>query len=216
MILQVIEKNSTRLFKEAFEALIDKNYSTATFLSIISIEEAAKYVILEREKRRPELEPIKIYQHKIKHEEMGEFFWYWAIYAVLSETFSDYKTFAEEMPEIDSKTMDFINSLSGGDAVDFIRFNMFKNKDEMRAHVKERFNRPDLLELSGSAKKGVVENLRRKCIYVDLSVDRGSVISSPEEITEDDANEWLKIAWFGQEYIKLMKRNLTKRSSGHA
>jgi AbiV family abortive infection protein len=212
-ILQSIEKNSLRFYNESFEAFFKKKYATAIFLAIFSIEEAAKYVIVEKENRRPELTPKKIYQHKIKHEEIGEFFWYWAIYSVLSETFKDFKSFAENLPKIDSETLKFIQKQTGGDAVDFIRFNMFKNEEEMRVYVKERFEHPELLEVSKSAKEGIIENLRKRCIYVDLSQDRKSIITSPEEISEDEANEWMKIAWFGQEYIKLVKKNLTHHSS---
>ena len=90
-----------------------------------------------------------------------------------------------------------------------MRFHMFKDEDEMRIHVKERFKHPELLQISESAKSGIIENLRKKCIYVDLSSDRKAIMSSPDEITEEEANEWMKIAWFGQEYIKMIKRNLT-------
>lgn len=137
---------------------------------------------------------------------MGELFWYWAIFSVLSDTFNDFKSFAEALPEADQKTMELIGGLSGGDAVDFIRFRMFKTEDEMRSYVKERFAHPELLEVSEAGNMGAVEALRRRCLYVDLSEGRDSITSSPEEVTEADANEWFKIAWFGQEYIQLANK----------
>jgi AbiV family abortive infection protein len=48
-ILQSIEKNSLRFYNESFEAFFKKKYATAIFLAIFSIEEAAKYVIVEKE-----------------------------------------------------------------------------------------------------------------------------------------------------------------------
>lgn len=204
--LDAIAMNSTRLYREASSALVAKRFATATTLAIFSIEEAAKYIIFKREAKRPELAKKRVFKHPVKHEEMGEFFWYWAIFSVLSDTFKDFKSFAEELPEADPKTMEFIAGLSGGDAVDYLRCYMFKNETEMRAYVKERFAHPELLEVSEAGRTGVVEALRRRCLYVDLSEGRNSITSSPESITEADANEWLKVAWFGQEYIQLANR----------
>ena len=206
MSFDTISRNSERLFNEAFSAYHERRFATATALSIISIEEAAKYVICKREKKRPDIPKKRVFRHEVKHEEIGELFWYWAIFSVLSDTFKDFKSFAEKAPEADSNTMELIGNLTGGDAVDFIRFHMFNNAEEMRAYVKERFKHPELLEISEAGNSGAVELLRRRCLYVDLNKNRDEVTSSPDEITEDDANEWLKIAWFGQEYIKLANK----------
>src|SRR3546814_299082 len=134
---------------------------------------------------------------------MGEFFWGWAIFSVLSNTFDDFKSFASSSPECDSMTMELIASLSGGKAVDCIRYHLFDTEAEMRAYVKERFPHPALLDVSESGRTGAIETLRRRALYVDLSPDGGAVGTTPESITANEANEWLKVAGFGQEYIKL-------------
>jgi len=206
MPFDTIAKNSERLINEAFDAFQKKHYATSTALSIFSIEEAAKFVICKRERKREDIPRKRVFKHEVKHEEIGKLFWYWAIFSVLSETFKDFKTFAESKPDTDPKTMEFIGNLSGGDAVDLMRYHMFTNEEEMREYVKKEFSHPELLEISEAGKSGAVEALRRKCLYVDLSEDRSDVTSSPDEISEEDANEWLKIAWFGQEYIKLANR----------
>lgn len=201
--LDAIAGNSTRLYHEAIDTLVVKRFATATALAVSSFEEAAKYVIFKREAKCPKLPKKQIYKHEVKHEEIGELFWDWAIFSVLSDTFKDFKSFAEALPEADQKTMEFVAGLSGGDAVDFIGGHMFKTEDEMRTYVKECFAHPELLEISKAGREGAVEKLRRRCLYVDLSKGCDSITSSPEEVTETDANEWLKIAWFGQEYIQL-------------
>jgi AbiV family abortive infection protein len=206
-----VARNSARLFHEGISALEAKRFATATALAIFSIEEAAKYVIFVREAKRPQWPKKLVFRHEVKHEEMGEYFWYWAIYAVFSDTFKDFKSFAERQPRADPKIMDFIASLSGGQAVDFIRFNLFDTEAEMRAYVKQHFAHPELLEIAEAGSGGVVEVLRRRCLYVDLSDNRDSVRSSPESVTEAEANEWLKVAWFGQEYIKLADRVWAKK-----
>lgn len=201
--LDAIATNSTRLYQEALRCFSAQQFATATAMAIFSFEEAAKYAIFKREAKRPELPKKRVFKHEVKHEEMGELFWYWAIFSVLSETFNDFKSFTTTLPEADPKTMEFIASLSGGKAVDFIRYNMFKTEAEMRSYVKERFAHPELLEVAEAGSSGAIEALRRRALYVDLSLDRGTVITSPETIAEGEANEWLKVSWFGQEYIKL-------------
>jgi len=201
-----IAANSTRLYREALGCLSRQEFATATALAIFSFEEAAKYAIYKREAKRPSLPKKRVYKHEVKHEEMGELFWYWAIFSVLSRTFDDFKSFTGARPESDQKTMEFIVGLSGGDAVDFIRYNMFKTEAEMRAYVRERFVHPELLAVAEAGSSGAIEALRRKALYVDLSSELDAVVTSPESISEADVNEWLKVAWFGQEYIKLAQK----------
>ena len=78
--LEAIATNSTRLYREALRCLSGQQIATATALGIFSFEEAAKYAIVKREAKRPELPRKRILKHEVKHEEMGEFFWYWAIF----------------------------------------------------------------------------------------------------------------------------------------
>ena len=204
--LEAIEMNSRRLYLEALDAFYGKRFPTATALSVFSFEEAAKYVILKREAKRPELKRKRVYWHEVKHEEMGEFFWYWAIFSVLTKTFADFKTFTSSLPELDPKVMEMINGLSGGDAVDFLRYNMFGSEEEMRAHVRANFPHPELLDIAAAGSSGWIESIRRRALYVDVSSDLNTVISSPESVGENDTEEWLKIAFFGQEYVKLAKK----------
>lgn len=202
----VIAKNSERLFDEALQCLSARRFATATALAIFSFEEAAKYVIYKREDKYPDSPKKRIFKHEVKHEEIGEFFWDWAIYSVLSKTFNEFKSFAHSLPKADQKAMNLIGLLSGGDAVDYLRYKMFKDEIEMREFVKQNFEHPELLEVSGAGRTGDIEKIRRSAIYVDLSSNRDVVLTSPESITEIETNEWLKIAWFGQEYIKLAQK----------
>lgn len=199
----IIAENSKRLFDEALQCLSERRFATATALAIFSFEEAAKYVIFKREAKYPDSPKKGIFKHEAKHEEMGEFFWLWAIYSVLSKTFNEFKSFANSLPRADPQAMNFIGSLSGGDAVNYLRYKMFKNEDEMREFVKQNFDHPELLDVSGAGRTGDIEKIRRRALYVDLSPNRDAILASPDSITEAEANEWLKIAWFGQEYIKL-------------
>lgn len=203
--LDAIEENSRRLYIEGLSALEAKHFATATALSIFSFEEAAKYAILKRETRRAELPKKRVFRHEVKHEEMGEFFWYWAIFSVLTKTFEEFKSFTTTLPDPDPKLMEMISGLSGGDAVNFLRYNMFETEEEMRAHVRKGFPHPELLEVATAGSSGQIEAIRRRALYVDPSPDLQSVLSSPRSIGATEANEWLKIAFFGQEYIKLAK-----------
>jgi AbiV family abortive infection protein len=203
--LETIAANSTRIYSEALHCSLRKEFATATALAIFSFEEAAKFAIYKREAWRPSLPKKRVYKHEVKHEEMGELFWYWAIFSVLSKTFDEFKSFATTLPEADQDTMDFIAGLSGGSAVDFIRQGMFQTEDEMRTYVKERFPHPELLDVAAAGSSGAIEALRRRALYVDLSRDKNQVTTSPESLSEADATEWLKVAWFGQEYIKLAR-----------
>lgn len=206
LALDAIEENSRRLYLEALGALNRKEFATTTALSIFSFEEAAKYVILKRQAKRPELPKKRIFRHEVKHEEMGELFWYWAVFSVLTKTFEDFKSFSSKLPDPDPKVIEMIQGLSGGDAVNFLRYNMFESEEEMRAHVRERFSHPELLDVAAAGSAGEIETIRRRALYVDPSPDLNSVLSSPRAIGADEANEWLKIAFFGQEYIKLAKK----------
>ena len=203
--LDAIEENSRRLYVEGLGALEAKHFATATALSIFSFEEAAKYVILKRESKRPELPKKRVFRREVKHEEMGELFWYWAIFSVLTKTFEDFKSFTNTLPDPDPKLMEMIRGLSGGDAVDFLSYNMFKTEEEMRAHVREGFPHPELLEVATAGSSGQIEAIRRRALYVDAAPDLQSVVSTPRSIGETEVNEWLKIAFFGQEYIKVAK-----------
>ena len=202
----VIAKNSERLFDEALQCLLERRFATATALAIFSFEEAAKYVIYKREAKFPDLPKGHVFRHEVKHEEIGEFFWLWAIYSVLSKTFKEFKSFAYSLPDADQQAVNLIGSLSGGDAVDYLRYKMFKDEDEMREFVKQNFEHPELLEVSGAGRTGDIEKIRRRALYVDLSPNRDAILTSPDSITEIETNEWLKIAWFGQEYIKLAQK----------
>ncbi|MEZ5615389.1 MAG: AbiV family abortive infection protein [Rhodocyclaceae bacterium] len=204
--LNAIEANSRRLYLEALEALEVKHFATSTALAIFSFEEAAKYVILKRESKRPELPKKRVFRHEVKHEEMGELFWYWAIFSVLTKTFEDFKAFTSTLPEPDPKVMKMINGLSGGDAVDFLRYSMFATEEEMREHVRKKFPHPELLSVATAGSTGQIELIRRRALYVDPAPDLQSVLSSPQSIDQEEAKEWLKIAFFGQEYVKLAKR----------
>ena len=204
--LDAIEENSHRLYVEALGALGRKEFATATSLSIFSFEEAAKYVILKRQEYRPELPKKRIFKHEVKHKEIGDYFWSWAIFSVLTKTFEEFKSFATKLPEPDEKVIEMIQALSGGAAVDFLRYHMFANEEEMRQHVRDRFPHPELLEIASAGSSGKIEAIRRRALYVDPSPDLRGVLSSPNSIDTDEANEWLKIAFFGQEYIKLAKR----------
>jgi len=206
LALDAIEENSKRLYLEALSALNSERFATAVALSIFSFEEAAKYVILKRQAKRPELPKKRVFRHEVKHEEIGELFWYWAIFSVLTKTFEDFKSFTNALPDPDPKAIEMIRGLSGGNAVDFLRYNMFESEDEMRAHVRERFPHPELLDVATAGATGKIEAIRRQALYVDPSSDLNSVLSSPSSIGNNEANEWLKIAFFGQEYIKLAKR----------
>jgi AbiV family abortive infection protein len=203
--LYAIEQNSKRLYEEALSALGREEFATATALAIFSFEEAAKYVILKRQAKRPELPKKKVFRHEVKHEEIGDLFWYWAIFSVLTKTFEDFRSFTSELPDPDPELVKMIQNHSGGDAVNFLRYNMFESEEEMRAHVRERFSHPELLDIAAAGSVGEIEKIRRKALYVDPSPDLNSVISSPLTITNDDANEWLKIAFFGQEYVKIAR-----------
>src|SRR3546814_6732465 len=83
----------------------------------------------------------------------------------------------------------------------------------MRAYVKERFPHPALLDVSESGRTGAIETLRRRALYVDLSPDGGAVGTTPESITANEANEWLKVAGFGQEYIKRSEEHTSELQS---
>lgn len=204
--LIAIETNSKRLYDEAVAALGVGNFSTSIALAIFSFEEAAKFAIVKRESYRPELPRKRITRHHVKHEEIGEIIWYWAIYSVLSETAENFKFFTAQLPNVNTQTMEFIEALSGGEAVNFLRYNMFQTEGEMRVYVKERFGHPELLEIVEAGRSGAIETIRRKALYVDLTDDRTEIVTTPIDFTHDDAVEWLKIAWFGQEYIALSKR----------
>ena len=204
--VHAIAANSKRLYDEAHQAFGEGRLATATALAIFSIEESAKHAILKRQAKRPNLPPKRITRHEIKHQEIGELFWYWAIYSVLSKTFQDFHSFASTLPDADKETLDFISRLSGGEAVDFLRYNMFKSEEEMRTYVHQNFPHPELLDISALGKSGAVEALRKRCLYVDLSSDGSGILSTPESVSQSDAIEWLKIAWFGQEYIALANR----------
>ncbi|MEW5903143.1 MAG: AbiV family abortive infection protein [Pseudomonadota bacterium] len=206
LALDAIEDNSRRLYIEALGALDAEHYATAVALSIFSFEEAAKYVILKRQAKRPELPKKRVFRHEVKHEEIGELFWYWAIFSVLTKTFEDFKSFTSALPDPDPKVVEMIQGLSGGNAVDFLRYNMFASEDEMRAHVRTHFPHPELLDVATAGATGKIEAIRRQALYVDPSPDLNLVLSSPSSIGNSEANEWLKIAFFGQEYIKLAKR----------
>lgn len=206
LALDAIEENSRRLYLEALGALDRKQFATVTALAIFSFEEAAKYVILKRQARRPELPKKRVFRHEVKHEEIGELFWHWAIFSVLTKTFEDFKSFTSTLPDPDPKLIEMIQGLSGGNAVDFLRYNMFENEEEMRLYVREWFPHPELLDVATAGSSGEIEAIRRQALYVDPSPDLNSVLSSPSSIGNNDANDWLKIAFFGQEYIKLAKR----------
>src|SRR3546814_15941928 len=105
---------STRRYRQALRCLSGQQFATTTALAMLSIEEAAKDAIVKREAKRPSSPRKSIFRHEVKHEEMGEFFWGWAIFSVLSNTFDDFKSFASSSPECDSMTMELIASLSGG------------------------------------------------------------------------------------------------------
>ena len=83
---------------------------------------------------------------------------------------------------------------------------MFSSEEETRAYVRERFPHPELLDVAAAGSSGQIEAIRRRALYVDVSRDLQSVLSSPRSIGETEAKEWLKIAFFGQEYIKLAKK----------
>lgn len=197
-----IYDNSLRLLDDAVHMLERERFSTATALAIFSIEESAKFVIKAREAVRDDLTRKKVYKHEVKHEEIGDYFWYWAIYSVLTDTFADFKKFVQEKG--DKKTMEVIEHLQGGEAVDFLRFHMFKDETELKEFVKERFRYPAYLEISESAKSGEIEKLRRRCLYVDLSNDY-TLISDPREITKDEAEYWVMVARFGLMYMQHRK-----------
>ena len=74
LALAAIEDNSKRLYLEALGALNTEHFATAVALSIFSFEEAAKYVILKRQAKRPELPKKRVFRHEVKHEEIGELF----------------------------------------------------------------------------------------------------------------------------------------------
>lgn len=205
LALDAIEENSRRLYLEALGALDREQFATATALSIFSFEEAAKYVILKRQAKRPELPKKRVFRHEVKHEEIGELFWYWAIFSVLTKTFEDFKSFASTLPDPDPKLIEMIQGLSGGDAVNFLLYSMFESEEEMRSHVRERFPHPELLDVATAGSSGEIEAIRRQALYVDPSPDLNSILSSPRSIGNNESSGWLKIALFGQEYIKLAK-----------
>jgi len=197
-----IYDNSLRLLNDATLLLENGRFPTATAMAIFSIEESAKFVIKARKTNRKDLPEKKIYNHEVKHQEMGEYFWYWAIYSVLTDTFVEFKKFAES--NSDKKLLSITKELEGGNAVNFLRFNMFKDEVELKEYVKDRFPYPKYLEISELAKDGEIELLRRRCIYVDLSKNLES-ISDPKDVTREEAEYWVMVARFGLAYMQHSK-----------
>ncbi|WP_430229000.1 hypothetical protein [Nitrosomonas communis] len=198
LALDAIEVNSGRLYLEAFGALEREQFAATIALSIFSFEEAAKYVSLKHQAKRPELPKKRFFKREVKYDEIGELFWYWAIFSVPTQTFEDFKSFASTLPDPDPKLIQMMQGLSGEDVVDFLRYNMFSSEEEMRPHVRKRFPHPDLLDVAATGASGKIEAIRRRVLYVDPLPDLNARLSSSQSIGNDEANKWLKIAFFGQ------------------
>ena len=205
-----VAKNAVRLFEDAELLFKNGRYPTAVAVAIASIEEAGKFVIRSREASHDQAPSSKQPKHHAKHYELGWFYWKWATWQVLQETFDDFKAWVKQRPE-HTKFYEQIKDLDQGEAVDFLQAYMFESEEELHAYLKDRFPHPDYLDVRGMAQSQRIEETRRTGFYCDVDSNY-KVTRNPQSLNKSDAEEWLNHARFAISHMKTWHEILTKKA----
>jgi AbiV family abortive infection protein len=210
LALLPVAKNAIRLFDDAELLFKNGRYPTAVAVAIASIEAAGNFVIRSREASHGQAPSSKPPKHHAKHYELGWFYWKWATWQVLRDTFEDFKSWVQKRPE-HSGFYEQIKDLDHGEAVDFLQAYMFKSEEELHAYLKERFPHPKYLGVRGMAQSQRIEETRRTGLYCDVDLNY-KVTRNPESLTKADAEEWLNHASFAISHMKTWHDILTKKA----
>lgn len=205
-----VAQNAVRLLCDAELLFGSGRYPTAVTVAIASIEEAGKFVIRSREASHGQTPSSKPPKHHAKHYELGWFYWKWAQWQVLRETFKDFKAWVQQQPE-HRGFYEQIKNLDHGEAVDFLQTYMFKSEEELLAYLKERFPHPKYLDVRGMAQGRRIEEIRQTGLYCDID-SKYRLTRNPESLTKVEAEEWLNHARFAVSHMKTWHDILTQKS----
>jgi hypothetical protein len=202
--IDTIASNARRLLADAELLFADRRYPTAVTLSIMTIEEAGKYVSFSHGK---DLQSRS--SHKMKQGYLGQWFWLWGIYEVFTAEFEEFCTYLRQRG--DAENLKYLASLDVCERIDYMKRLYFMDSDDVagsvETYVRSKFKYAEKLNMLMDAFSGKVERTRQCGIYADVG-SNGDVTNDPHSIQKTEAEEWLENARVAIEFMGMFQRKV--------
>jgi|ERR1039458_4323746 chemotaxis methyl-accepting protein methylase len=192
---EVLLRNIFRLVEDAELLLGARRYASANAIAIFALEEAGKYTAFLSAQEPPKKSKL----HLFRQEVMGQYFKSAAIFeAFAREMEGMLRDLEKRSPESHAQATAMSRSELIAFAIDALSTDPAFDMDRFVLKV---VGIDPSLKFRDEAKAGNYHRERQQSIHADYD-DRGQLLSDPFQITEEQANRTVEMAWWAAELQK--------------